>query len=180
MKPIVLTALGGLSLTFAIAACVPQVAPPPAPPVATNEPAPQPPPTAVDTTLAIEPDWLDKPASPGAWNLLNSGSAQRLAFQQTGQAAPFALQCSGGITRVTADVPVGSTMIVATETATRTFALNQADAETGRAFTELSTRDPFLDAIAFSRGRFAVAVTGQSNVYLPARPAITRFLEECR
>ena len=45
---------------------------------------------------------------------------------------------------------------------------------------ELAASDPLLDAIAFSRGRFAVDVPGTAPVYVPAYPEITRVVEDCR
>jgi hypothetical protein len=44
----------------------------------------------------------------------------------------------------------------------------------------LSAHDPFLDAIAFSKGRFAVEVQGLDPLYLPAWPEVTRVIEDCR
>ena len=44
----------------------------------------------------------------------------------------------------------------------------------------LPARDPLLDAIAFSRGRFAVEVAGLQTLYLPSWPEITRVIEDCR
>jgi hypothetical protein len=44
----------------------------------------------------------------------------------------------------------------------------------------LSANDPFLEAIAFSKGRFAVEVQGLDPLYLPAWPEVTRVIEECR
>ncbi len=44
----------------------------------------------------------------------------------------------------------------------------------------LSARDPLLDAMAFSRGRFAVEVAGLPTLYLPSWPEISRVIEDCR
>jgi hypothetical protein len=44
----------------------------------------------------------------------------------------------------------------------------------------LVTRDPLLDAIAFSRGRFMVEVPGTATLYLPAWPEVARVVEDCR
>ena len=41
-------------------------------------------------------------------------------------------------------------------------------------------RDPRLDQIAFSRGRFLVDVAGQSRLVLPAWPEVARVIEDCR
>jgi hypothetical protein len=44
----------------------------------------------------------------------------------------------------------------------------------------LPARDPLLDAIAFSRGRFAVAVPGEPTLYVPSWTEISRVIEDCR
>jgi hypothetical protein len=44
----------------------------------------------------------------------------------------------------------------------------------------LPARDPLLDAMAFSRGRFAVEVSGLPNLYVPSWPEVSRVIEDCR
>ena len=41
-------------------------------------------------------------------------------------------------------------------------------------------RDPLLDAMAFSKGRFAVEVAGLPTLYVPSYPEVTRVVEDCR
>jgi hypothetical protein len=45
---------------------------------------------------------------------------------------------------------------------------------------DLQATDPLLDAIAFSRGRFATAAAGAPMVAVPAWPETTRVIEDCR
>ena len=40
--------------------------------------------------------------------------------------------------------------------------------------------DPLLDAMAVTRGRFAVETTGLSTLYLPPWAEVTRAIESCR
>lgn len=44
----------------------------------------------------------------------------------------------------------------------------------------IPARDPLLDAMAFSRGRFAVEVSALPTLYVPAYPEVTRAIEDCR
>ena len=44
----------------------------------------------------------------------------------------------------------------------------------------LTGRDGLLDAMAFSRGRFAVEVAGAPTLYVPAWPEVSRVIEDCR
>ena len=50
----------------------------------------------------------------------------------------------------------------------------------GMVTAELPARDPALDAIAFSRGRFALETAGLATLYLPSWPEISRVVEDCR
>jgi hypothetical protein len=44
----------------------------------------------------------------------------------------------------------------------------------------IPARDPLLDAMAFSKGRFALEVAGGAPLYVPAYPEVTRVIEDCR
>ncbi len=44
----------------------------------------------------------------------------------------------------------------------------------------VAANDPLLDAMAFSKGRFAVEVAGLPTLYVPSYPEVTRVIEDCR
>jgi len=44
----------------------------------------------------------------------------------------------------------------------------------------IAAKDSLLDAMAFSRGRFALETAGQETLYLPSWPEISRVVEDCR
>jgi hypothetical protein len=44
----------------------------------------------------------------------------------------------------------------------------------------IAPRDPLLDAMAFSRGRFRVEVAKLPPLYLPSWPEVSRVIEDCR
>ena len=50
----------------------------------------------------------------------------------------------------------------------------------GMVTAELGVRDPALDAVAFSRGRFALETAGLPALYLPSWPELSRVIEDCR
>jgi len=52
--------------------------------------------------------------------------------------------------------------------------------EPGALAITLPARDPLLDAMAFSRGRFAVEVSGLPTLYVPSWPEVSRVIEDCR
>jgi hypothetical protein len=43
----------------------------------------------------------------------------------------------------------------------------------------MATRDPLLDQMAYSRGRFMLAAGGQELI-VPAWPEVARVVEDCR
>jgi hypothetical protein len=51
---------------------------------------------------------------------------------------------------------------------------------TGRLTAELGAYDSLLDALANSRGRVAVGISGQSSLVMPAWPELARVIEDCR
>jgi hypothetical protein len=73
--------------------------------------------------------------------------------------------------------PAAQAMLIRTESADRTLS---ADAGEGWLTTRIVPRDSFLDAMAFSKGRFAVEAQGISPLYLPAWPEISRVIDDCR
>ena len=100
----------------------------------------------------------------------------------TGQAAPqIALRCDRATSTITleragaADGPVN--MTIATSTITRPVLAEPRAYGLTAAF---SPRDSLLDAIAFSRGRFAVEAQGIAPLYLPSWPELSRVIEDCR
>jgi hypothetical protein len=136
----------------------PSVAPPPAPP-----PPPPPAPPA---------DWRDRAYAPGDWSYARTGGASEARY------GDLALLCDGRegqLRLVLAGVAAGPV----------TFRTSSGDtvrqAQSGAAGAELALepRDPLLDQIAFSRGRFLIAAGGRELV-LPAWPEVQRVVEDCR
>ncbi len=72
---------------------------------------------------------------------------------------------------------------IRTETTDRTLAAQVGvGPDAGPRFTiaTLQARDPLLDAMALTRGRFAVETKEMPNLYLPAWAEVTRVIEDCR
>lgn len=67
-----------------------------------------------------------------------------------------------------------------TTTATRPFMSDPGLSTNLARGLALRPNDPILDALAFSRGRFAIEVTGQPTLYLPSWPELSRVVEDCR
>ncbi len=177
-----------------LSACVPPAPEPTPVPSPTSQAAlaPQDPaqpaapaPAAPLTVTPAVTEWMDAPQTPGDW-FYALEPTESLAVFGTGpesENAHLVIRCNlldrrVGIARTgTAEGQVE--MLVRTETQERRLTASQVN---GRRLiaAELAASDPLLDAVAFSRGRFAVDVPGTEPVYAPAYPEITRVVEDCR
>ena len=71
-------------------------------------------------------------------------------------------------------------MAITTSTGTRPLLSEPLATRPGWITAQLRASDPILDAMAFSRGRFALDVAGLAPLYLPAWPEVARVIEDCR
>ncbi|AKQ41818.1 hypothetical protein CP97_06960 [Aurantiacibacter atlanticus] len=170
--------IGAMSL----AACVP---PSPQP-----TPAPTPAPPPVSTAQPVPPqvitpsfdDWLDAPQTTGDWRYSAPSGVPMAQFGPMGSTALFSMRCdqasrSVAISR-SSSAQSALTMRIRTETADKDLT---AGPQAGSVVTaQLSAEDAFLDAMALSKGRFAIELPGESTLYLPAWPEVSRVIEECR
>ena len=151
-------------LMLAVAGCAAVPTPaalPPRPAPAAAAPAPLPTPTR---------GWEDRALDNGAWRY-DAGS-RAAAFVPTGSANPLlTMTCSGNAIRL-ASALAGSVSL-------RTSAGTDQIRFDGGSAT-LSNRDPRLDRIAFSRGRFALETPGGGALTLPVQSKIGRVIEDCR
>lgn len=76
--------------------------------------------------------------------------------------------------------PVPLPMSIVTSSQIRALSAEPAPQAQPQLVATLRTTDPLLDAMAFSRGRFAVEVNGLPTLYLPAWAEIGRVIEDCR
>lgn len=89
----------------------------------------------------------------------------------------FSMTCdsrTGAIALMRGGASTATTMTVLTTATSRSLTITPGAAAT------LSARDPLLDAMAYSRGRFAVQVPGLAPLYLPSWPEVSRVIEDCR
>ena len=73
-----------------------------------------------------------------------------------------------------------SQMIVRTESQTRALPASVANSGLPAVEARLPAADRLLDAMALSKGRFAVEVAGTPTLYLPSWAEVTRVIEDCR
>ena len=159
MKPVYLHLTAALAVTFATAAAIPAVA-------------------------QEEENWLSQPQTPGDWIYI-AESGETLALFDEGDVAVhlFVLRCDkqsrriGIARRGTTDKPL--VMRIRTETRERVLSASQVPNNRLIA-AEVDASDPLLDAMALTRGRFAVEVEGMEPLYIPAWAEVTRVIEDCR
>ena len=152
-------------IVFGVAACVPRAATPP--PVPAPAPAPAPAPTPTPSPVPTFASWMDAPQTPGDWTYAG-GTA---TFGRVGQPR-LTMTCAGGTVRIAV---LNSN---ADQLTFRSEAITRAVSASGGAAT-ITPRDPLLDAIALSKGRFAVEA-GRETLYVPAWPEVSRVIEDCR
>ncbi len=163
-----------------LASCVAPPKPAPAPPA-------PPPPALALPAAPPQQDWRDVPLTPGNWTWRGGAGQSSIAqYGLAGQGAQFALRCDLATRAVIFSRGSGSTATVASSMGfTTSFGLFSLAASYGGGqppaiVAQASARDPRLDQIAFSRGRFLVDVAGQPRLVLPAWPEVARVIEDCR
>lgn len=177
--------LAGIAVLTACAA-------PQKPPAPAAAPLPAPPPPIA--APAPPEDWRDAPRTPGDWHWSPAAGKSQASYG-TDAAAPLAtLKCDrdrGAIVLARSTVvlarssvapadPAPLPMALVTTTTTRALMSDPALAAPGWLAVSFPTDDPILDAMAFSRGRFALEAAGFTTLYLPSWPEVSRVIEDCR
>jgi hypothetical protein len=127
-------------------------------------------------------DYSNAPALAGSWSYAAIPGGSQARFMDSSGSVRAAIACSRAARQVsiarTSAAPAAS-LSVWTSTVTRNVpALFEQQAV--RVVSQLNAYDTLLDAIAFSRGRFAVAMPGAPAIVLPSAPETARVIEDCR
>ena len=177
-----------LLLTSALlaAGCVPapDSTPAPSPSPVQTAPAPTSSPTPVATTEPKHESWMDAPRTPGDWSYSEVSGGTIANYGVTEAGPRFSIGCMTNSRRVvlirheiSGEPP--SVFSIMTETANRTLPAKRAK-EADAISQTLDPRDPLLDAMALTKGRFAVETPDSPTLYLPAWAEVTRVIEDCR
>ncbi len=148
-------------------------------------PAAAPPPRRAPPPSRPAVNWQDAPLTPGDWLWSMEGGKSVARFG----GGLLALSCDRAaatvtlLRRVAGDPgPAGSELPMTIQTSSATRPLS-GTARTGPLpviAVTFPARDSLLDAMAFSRGRFAVEVAGMETLYVPSWPEVSRVIEDCR
>lgn len=167
-----------MTLSLGLAAAISSAQAPSQAPSSTPAPSPVP--------VVEEPrydSYLDAPQTPGTW-VYEDEPGEKLAVYIHPETGPlFVMRCatgSFGLARLDSDPSQGArAMSISTETVTRQLQVSPLP-ERHLLAVDIDPRDPLLDAMAITKGRFAVEVEGESTLYLPAWTEVSRVIEDCR
>lgn len=169
-----------LGLFGLLAACVAPKAPAPVerPVPVVPLPPPPPPPRAAN--------WMDWPLTPGDWSYRLDPRGSVASYGRIGAAPDFAVRCDKDMRRVSLSLPgvldpgkAARITLRATE-GVSSYPLANAGGSPPLVAATLAANDPFLDKIAFSRGRVLVQVDGAQDIVFPNWAEFARVVEDCR
>ena len=182
MKPLTFRAATLVAFTLVAGACVPK-------PKTAPRPTPAPAATAAATAPTPAPSptyasWMDVPATPGDWTYRFSPAGGTAFFGEASGEPRFSMRCDRAQRAVlleragqgTGQVPV----TIRSEFSTRAIPSSPVAGAEPIIQARLAVNDPLLDAMALSKGRFAVETPGLPTLYVPAWPEVTRVIEDCR
>lgn len=160
----------------------PQAAPsaPPAP-----VPAPAPAASPAPSLPPASDGWIDMPQSPGDWYYVSRPPFSFAAFGASESDFGFVMRCDRENRTVSlgrvSDAKTDREMRISTETGSRQFTgVPRRGSIENLIAVDLPATDALLDAMAISKGRFAVKVAGEQPLYIPSWPEVTRLIEDCR
>lgn len=120
-------------------------------------------------------DWRDAAITPGTWTY---GPGPFASFGN----GLLTLQCDAGRQAIVLTAGGGAANGQVAVTLTTAATVRSVPGFTGPSglVVTIPARDPLLDAMAFSRGRFAIASAGRPTLYVPSWTEVSRVIEDCR
>lgn len=130
-------------------------------------------------------DWRDIPLAPGTWVYREDERGSLALYGEPDDAAIFMVRCDAAQRRIIfslqGDLEGGaSSMAFQATHGDTSYAAQNGTGEQSYIVAPTAASDDYLDKIAFSRGRIAISVPGQSVVAVPNWPQMTRVFEDCR
>ncbi|MCL9981718.1 MAG: hypothetical protein NBV60_01045 [Erythrobacter sp.] len=181
-------ALPVLACALMLSACVPSSNTPASAPAPVARPAStRPAPAPVVVQAPASDSWMDAALTSGGWSYTDYGQGQgkRALFADPAGEYLFSLTCvtqpNGPeilLTRVGRPAKRDVAMTIRTETAQRTLAAQLGTPSL--IMFAVGASDPLLDAMALSKGHFAVETEGEAPLYLPSWAEVSRVIEDCR
>lgn len=142
--------------------------------------APSPRPVSAPSAAPPAATWIDNPATAGDWQW-STESGQSVARFAGGR---LVLHCDRTaqvvrLARSERGAPGSGSVSMRILTSAMARQLT-ASPQAGAYVAEIAARDRLLDAMAFSKGRFAVETAGLPTLYVPSWTEVSRVIEDCR
>jgi hypothetical protein len=132
----------------------------------------------------VSANWMDAALTAGAWGYEDRGNLTLAVFTGPASGTALAIHCwrpSQTISLIMAGQSAANPgMVVHTETTSRAVAAQLNLGEFANVIAALRGDDPLLDAMALSKGRFAIEADGLAPLYLPSWAEVSRVIEDCR
>lgn len=178
-----------LAVMPAVTACSSPAPPPPrvsvpAPAALASTTPPAPPPVAAATPQAAG-DWMDWPIISGRWVYRRDARGSLALYGAPGRDALVTLRCDSEVGRIylsranETGAPAGM-LTLWSSAAVKTFAARAVGGNAAYIAAEILPSDSILDAAAYSRGRIAIAASGQQSIAIPVWSELPRVIEDCR
>ena len=128
------------------------------------------------------PDYSTATPVEGSWVYVPLAGGSEATFANAAGQPQLTISCSRGVRQITVSKPAtGAAPFINVWTTAQTRNLPSSyNPATGRLSATLTAFDPFLDAIAFSRGRVEFGVSGQPALVVPSWAEPARVIEDCR
>jgi hypothetical protein len=126
--------------------------------------------------------WTDWPAAPGSWVYRRDDRGSIALYGVPGRDALVTLRCDKGRGRIflSRAGDASGAITVRTSSVSKTVPVQPTGGQPSYVASEMLTTDPLLDAMAYSRGRIALEVSGLLNIAIPVWSEIGRVTEDCR
>lgn len=174
-----------LTIAAMLASCTaPAIVPEPARPVPVPSPTPAPlPPQPIPTPPPVAAaDWRDWPVTPGNWVYRQDDRGSIALFGRVGEDADLTLRCDRNRMRVyfSRRGEAAGPLVIRTSSTLRSVDAMPTGGTPAYVAADLAPRDPLLDAMGHTRGRFVVEMAGVPALVVPAWGEILRVIEDCR
>jgi len=118
---------------------------------------------------------------PGNWTYAATNDGSEATFVNATGQPQLTILCTHSTRRVTLVKPGAATPSIWVWTSSQSRSLPATyDSTTGRASADVGAYDPFLDAIASSRGRIGFSTSGLAALVVPPWADVGRVIEDCR
>ncbi|HWI87844.1 MAG TPA: hypothetical protein VNS11_01175 [Sphingomicrobium sp.] len=137
---------------------------------------------AQTTAVPSNVDYSTAAPIEGNWAYVTLAGGSEATFANAAGQPQLTISCARAVRQVTLSKPatIAAPFIAVWTTAQTRNLPSSYNPATGRLSATLAAFDPFLDAIAFSRGRVAFTVSGQPALIIPTWAEPARVIEDCR